>query len=224
MFSRCSMTPSRPYGAAPKCLGLVSVACREMMFYHDMPVKLSHSWSIKREPRLAIFDPILGAAQCDFVADFGLSRLCESYVYISAKRTYTPAGSTQTRPGWHTDGFGTDDINYVWCDGLPTEFCLQPFALSDDHALSMHEMHEQARSENVVTYPAFSLLRLDPAVVHRPALSVTGGFRTFVKVSISRDQYRLAGNSHNHMLDYDWDLVPRAAERNDPSIKGIIHA
>lgn len=40
--------------------------------------------------------------------------------------------------------------------------------------------------------------------------------RTFVKVSISRDKYDLIGNSHNHLLQYDWPMRPRALTRNPP--------
>jgi hypothetical protein len=41
--------------------------------------------------------------------------------------------------------------------------------------------------------------------------------RRFVKVSLSSHRYNLIGNSHNHLLDYDWQMFPRDAARNDPA-------
>jgi hypothetical protein len=40
--------------------------------------------------------------------------------------------------------------------------------------------------------------------------------RAFLKVSISKDKYDLIGNSHNYLLDYDWQMKERKQERNIP--------
>lgn len=34
------------------------------------------------------------------------------------------------------------------------------------------------------------------------------------------NRYNLAGNSHNYLFDYKWDMHPRAKTRNDPAYCG----
>lgn len=141
------------------------------------------------------------------------------FVYLTVKRLWVEPGCLGGRPGWHTDGFGTDDVNYIWSDTDPTEFCIQPFDLSDDHEISMRQMYEQAQPENIRTYGALNILRLDARHVHRCPVNVKSGYRTFARVSISADRYDMIGNARNHNLDYNWIMHPRGAVRNDVSAR-----
>ena len=118
--------------------------------------------------------------------------------------------------GWHSDGFLTDDINYVWCDKYPTIFNKTDFDLPLDDLLSMEEMDKQAMPFNDVQYNDNQLLRLTQFNIHKVAPITKGGMRAFLKVSISKDKYDLIGNSHNYLLDYDWQMKERKQERNIP--------
>lgn len=207
---------NKKYGDLPFSLGIYEVECPEMMFYQYLPIKMKGRTEITFEDRLNCFQKIIGNALCDFVGNYGLSRFVESYVYLTAKRMYAAPGCTINRPGWHSDGFMTDDINYIWCDRFPTIFNSTNFNLSQDDQLSLFEMDTQAKPDNNVIYRENELLRLDQYNIHKVDDQHTGGMRTFVKISISRDKYDLAGNSHNYKIDYNWDMRNRSEQRNIP--------
>lgn len=206
------------YGKAPLSLGVRPAECSEFMFYQYLPIKLAGASEIQGsiEPRLKCFDSLIGAACCDYVGFRGLDELVRSYVYVTAKHGLNRPTCLQNRPGWHSDGFMTDDINYIWCDRTPTEFNLSTFCLTLDDELSMDQMRDQALHRNNFTHDPMTLLRLDQFSVHRPAEPRTVEIRTFLKISFSRDKYDLIGNSHNYLLDYDWPMRARGLDRNIP--------
>lgn len=204
-------------GDAPHDLGRFDVAATEMMFVQYLPVVMAEASGTVPDLRLPMnvesFRPLVDAALRDGWTP-------GHYAYLTAKHFFVPAEGLGNRPGWHIDGFGTDDLNYVWCDRAPTEFCVQPFALSTDCGVSMLQMSAQVQAKNVRTYPTHHLLRLTNRVVHRTAENAEAGLRTFVKVSISKDRYNLAGNAHNPLFDYAWPMMARASSRNHPAMKG----
>lgn len=204
------------YGAEPKVLGKFVLDCPEMFFYQYLPIKMAGSREILVEERLKCFNEIIGAAACDFVSIRGLGRFDMSYIYLTAKSMYIKPGGGFNRPGWHSDGFLTDDINYVISDNHPTVFNSSDFSLTLDDRISMEEMEKQAKPINSYEYPDSFLLRLDQFNIHKCAEIKEVCVRTFVKLSFSPDKYNLRGNSHNYLIDYKWDMKERAAERNIP--------
>lgn len=203
------------YGALPKSLGFYDVKCQEMMFYQYYPVKFSGSPFPAYEKRLDVFSTLIGAAACDFIGQYGLDRFVNSYAYLTAKHSYQTKGNSFNRPGWHSDGFLTEDINYIWSDAAPTLFNLSEFKLTLDDQISLQEMEEQADPNHTIRTKKGYLLRLDQYNIHKVDTDYEG-MRTFVKISFSRDKYNLVGNSHNYEVDYKWDMVPRKSERNIP--------
>lgn len=204
------------YGKLPVVLGKFNVDIKEMMYYQYLPIKMATEITPTVEERLWPFRVILGTVMCDFVANFGIDRFVASYVYVSAKNLFQPSGKPFNRPGYHCDGFGTDDVNYIWSDRCPTVFQVGSFRISDDESVSMFEMEQQARRDREVRYEHGQLLRLDRYVIHKPETDYDSGLRAFLKVSISKDKYNLEGNSHNYLLDYAWDMKPRQQDRNVP--------
>lgn len=198
------------YGKAPKVVGKFEVECPEFQHVVYMPVAMANSPGIFIPKHLEWAKSLVYAAIMD--AEVGL----EAYVYLTVKHCFVTKGQYPNRPNWHSDGFGSSDLNYVWCNSTPTEFCVQPFNLSNDHTQSMIEMEQQAKAENIVTYPVNTLLRLDSGVIHRVAPVEEDGIRTFVKVSISEQQYKLKGNAHNYLFDYNWQMQDRQFQRNCP--------
>lgn len=202
------------YGALPEDLGLIDLSPAEMMFWMYCPVRVPGGLFVIPDS-LRQFEPILKAV---WVEDAELIE--ESYVYLTAKTLWVSGDYIGNRPGWHSDGFGTDDVNYIWSDRAPTEFLSADFDLPTDCPDAMAEMARRAGDpENeIVTYPNKHLLRLTPAVIHRSPVGFAPGMRSFVKVSISADRYNLLGNSINHALpDSHWPLVSRDVERNHPT-------
>ena len=204
------------YGSKPKDLGVIEIDCPEMLFYQYLPIKLIGQTEPIVEERLKCFEPLIGACCCDFIADYGLSRYMDSFIYLTVKRLYQGKGYSFNRKGYHSDGFLTNDINYLWSNSLPTVFNFGKFDLSLDDDTSMAEMEQQAKKENEFSYPKGSLLRLDQFVIHKVSDEEIEEIRTFAKVSFSKDKYDLKGNAKNYLLDYDWKMRERQNKRNIP--------
>lgn len=200
------------YGSLPADLGLLDLRVTEMMCWMYCPIA-TPSEPITLPPNLGQFRPLLEAIQ-----RYDYEAFDYKYVYLTAKTLYVSGENIGNRPGWHTDGFGGNDVNYIWSNHAPTEFLHDNFTLPVDCADAMTRMEARAAEYGeVLTYPNKHLLRLDPSVVHRPPVDFESGMRTFVKVSISKDRYNLEGNSINHALKERWPLIPRAIERNHPA-------
>ena len=203
------------FDGVPKLLGMFDLPVEEYFSYTYLPIKLVGQSSVTVERRLQVFDPIIGRACCDFIGDFGLDLFIDSYVYLTAKHAKQRAGCGFNRPGWHSDGFMSDDISYVWSNRQPTVFNPGPFVLTLDDALSMVEMEQQADETKNVTHPNGTLVRMDQSVIHKVA-EFEPGDRAFAKIVVSRDVFNLEGNSINYDLGYRWNYVERRAERNIP--------
>lgn len=205
------------YGFPPRDLGRVALAPVEMMFWLYCPVKLPDSHAMVIPPNLMQFLPLLELAKYDC-----RNRWKENYVYLTAKTLWVSPENPGNRPGWHSDGFMTDDLNYVWSDRDGTLFWEpeQPRDFVQDHVASLAEMASAASAGPVKQYPDKHLLRLDETVIHRVADFGAPAMRTFVKISVSRHKYNLVGNSINHLLPVNWAFAPRAAERNHPAADG----
>ena len=203
------------YGDLPKSLGMYKIKCQEMMFYQYLPIKLIHT-SIRIEERLNCFNDLIILSINDYVNKYGLEKYNNSYVYLTAKYMFQTTGCSFNREGYHSDGFLTNDINYIWCDKNPTIFNNSIFNLTLDDNISMLEMNNQALTENEIVYSENELLRLNQYNIHKVADVINPGMRTFVKISISKDKYDLIGNSHNYEFDYDWTMKQRQIKRNIP--------
>jgi len=204
------------YGDLPRNLGLFEVPCHEMMFVQYLPIKLANQTCPTYDKQFDCFNQIIGAAVGNFIDTFGSDVWDESYVYLTAKHMYQVPNSSFNRHGYHSDGFMTSDINYIWSDKFPTIFNTTKFNLSLDDRISIGEMEEQAVKENEITYADKSLVRLNQYNIHKVGDNSTGGLRTFIKLSFSKDKYDLIGNAHNHLLDYNWEMKERSIERNIP--------
>lgn len=138
------------------------------------------------------------------------------FVYLTAKHMYVDG--YQNRPGWHIDGFGSEDINYIWCSDNPTEVAVQHFDLSEDHIKSLSEMEDQVMDTHIKKLQPNKLYRLDNTIVHRCPPAFTPMLRTFVKLSFSNDVYNLKGNASNPLMMsgiFD-NKVQRDSTRNHP--------
>lgn len=192
----------------------LKIDCEEMLFYLHMPVKLAGSSLLRVPKRLACFEHMIYLSMTDFE---DIDHDLDYNIYLTAKSLYVTPDYIGGREGWHIDGFGTDDKTYIWSDKLETEFCVQEFSLSDDCSYSMTQMEEQAQESNIKTYGEGALLALDTSHVHRCPKADRVMRRTFAKVTFSKDRFDLKGNSHNHLLDYDWYMFERNEQRNHTS-------
>ena len=209
------------YGQLPTPITEIQVDCKEMMFYQYLPIKLVEDpqRKIALENRLEIFRPLIEKCCIDFIDKFGLSEYWDNNIYLTAKHLFQLKDTSFNRLGYHSDGFLTDDINYIWSNNHPTIFNQGKFNLTLDDKISMMEMEEQAKVENEMYFPNNTILRLDQYNIHRVMPIQYDCMRTFIKVSFSKDKYDLEGNAHNHLLDYNWEMKKRKIERNIPQSK-----
>jgi hypothetical protein len=206
------------YGSAPVDLGYVGLSPKEMMFWMYCPIKLPSQLEPTYPDNLAQFDELVFQTYFDCK-----ERWQDSYVYLTAKTLWVSKDNPGNRPGWHSDGFMTDDLNYIWSDRCGTEFWepAKLIAFTQDHHRSLGEMEYAAAyaPQYTRTYGDKHLLRLDESVIHRVAANLTSGMRSFVKISVSRSRYDLEGNSVNHAFP-EWPTVPRGVERNHTTSEG----
>lgn len=216
-------------GNLPTDLGIIDLDPSEMMFWMYLPISVPNSLVYNLPPNLRMFSPLIDIARAD-AGDFFI----DSYVYLTAKTLWVEGDYIGNRPGWHIDGYGTNDLNYIWADRAPTEFMkVDPMvSLSDDCDISLKQMEDLAAWGEQLgmmlgkqycsfhTYPDKHLLKLDNTVIHRSPVGFGSGMRTFVKISISPERYNLKGNSINHLLpETHWPLVDRQIVRNHPTYK-----
>lgn len=202
------------YGKKPDFLGLFNIQPKEYLYYQYLPIKLPNG-KIIIEERLKPFLYLIYTCEENFLIDHTFSDYDNHYIYLTVKNLYQKNKCGFNREGWHSDGFLTKDINYIWSNRQPTIFNNSKFDISPCDERSIDEMFFQAKPENDFSYPINSLLKLDQYVIHRVG-DIQEGLRCFFKLSFSKDKYDLKGNSHNYLLDYNWEMRDRKLSRNIP--------
>ena len=164
----------------------------------------------------------------------------DHYGYITVDQKVVEKGKTGRRAGAHSDAYietkgeqidltldtapiicqeeGEISHTYIIYDKFPTEFFNVSFPLTDVSCEgSLKTFDEIADASDSITYPAYTLLRLDPYVVHRCSIVPETSERTFVKISFSKKKYARKGNTINPHFTYDWQMSARSPhERNHP--------
>lgn len=214
-------------GEAPVGCGHFDTRLTEVMYYLYLPVFMRKEATHYRDIRLP--ENVCGLQS---MVDRAMREAEKrgrhyQYVYLSARKGWATPDNPLNRPGWHCDGFGTDDLNFVWWSGPGTRFAVGDFGnISVDHIESLKQFeatiyldeHGPFPKLNVFSPPQGNLYMLTPRVVHAtPLIGAPGCMREYIKVSLSDDRYNLENNSHNYLFDYNWPLHPREVIRNDPA-------
>lgn len=193
-------------------VGTFNLSPTEMCFVQYLPIKMRALKSIRIPRNIGWIEPLVDRV-CKGAGDLF------DYIYVTVKYTYVSEGCSSNRPGWHIDGYGSDDVNYIWYDKFPTEIMKGTIPnLSEDHEESLKQMEEYEPKE-IITFPENSLLRLDNTIIHRVAPIKESGMRAFVKITLSKHKYNLKGNAHNYLFDYDWKMYDRKESRNHPFVE-----
>lgn len=201
------------YGSLPQIVGKFDFDLPEVMHYLYLPVVIGNSDIALPHNIACCIEMVKGSI--DFHAK---DRKKYRYIYLTARKGWASPDNPLNRPGWHCDGFGTDDMNFVWWVGPGTRFAIQDFEnISADHVESLKQFELQIDPHSIVTYPQKTLLAIDPYCVHAtPLIDAPGCWRQFIKISCSNHRYNLENNSHNYLFDYEWPLHSRETLRNDP--------
>lgn len=205
------------YGKPPIFLDDFKFDLQEVMYYLYLPIFMrghhGRNGELRVPPNLEVCMPLIN---CCFLYCNTVLMKKYDYMYISARKGWATKDNPLNRPGWHADGFGTDDVNMVWWTGPGTRFALQPFeGIEADHCRSLEQFDEQVRPECIHTYPEKKLFVIHPDVVHATPIIEVPCMRQYVKISLSNNRYNLENNSHNYLFDYEWELHSRDVVRND---------
>lgn len=202
------------YGDQPIRVRAFDFELPEVMYYLYLPVRMPGGSHVRLPPNVECCRGMIEA-----VISLHNPWLESSIVYLSARKGWASPDNPLNRPGWHCDGFGTDDMNYVWWAGPGTRFSHQIFTgISNDHIESLKQFDEQVDPAQVWSPPQKVLYALTPRCAHStPEVKPPGCMRQFVKISVSTQRYNLENNSHNYLFDYDWPMHSRDAIRNDTS-------
>lgn len=116
---------SYEYGIAPHMLRAIHLPeWQEFMHYQYLPVYMSNlAHEVRLPPRLEFLKPVVFEAMGDWDDHHPQADAWDPvYIYVTAKRGWASPESPLNRPGWHCDGFGSDDWNYIWSDVWPTRW------------------------------------------------------------------------------------------------------
>lgn len=191
-------------GSPPSVIATVGLKPSEFMYYLYMPISMAGRCEIELPKRLMYTLDLIAPAcnDCEWI---------DKYIYLTVKSMFVDSACIGNRPGWHIDGFQSNgDINYIWYDANPTEFAVQSFSqIPNDDQASMVEIENQIIHSSIKQYSSSTLLKLDESVVHRATPNAVTCFRTFIKITVSEHKFTNFGNSHNHLLDYNWPTGER---------------
>lgn len=137
--------------------------------------------------------------------------------YLSIKHEYVNPLSIGNRPGWHIDGFKSDQFNFIWFDSIPTEVCTGSFHLTNDHNISLEEMMVQSSGNDKFkhTLPVNTLYEMNKECVHAPSYNTYNPIlRTFIKITFSKEQFNCIGNAWNYKLPHIKMTSHRNIHRN----------
>lgn len=213
---------TQPYGAPPQLIDVFpDMDLVELQFLQYLPIFMPDVSVVRMPPNLFAIHDFRHMLHAVMEDNGGLEKMAADglYVYVTTRHGFATPGNPLNRPGWHCDGFGTQDLNYIWWNRWGTRFAGQPFFNIDSgHVKSMEQFEQQLDPEKVYTPETGGLYRLTPFVVHTtPEIPEPGGMRQFIKFSVSPHRYNLLGNTHNYLFEYDWKMYERDALRNDPA-------
>ena len=208
----------KTYGNEPiEIASDVIVDNSEMYFYQYLPIHIDRTGYVAIPSQLLPLSEIVWQCITDFRKNIN-EDWTDYYIYLTAKCLYVKGGANLNRMGWHCDGFMTDDINYIWSDCIPTEYVTGEFNLIQDHEKSIDQMNRLFYHSEPLKCKPNSIYRLDETIIHRCDYnrSKNAILRHFIKISFSKEKYNLKGNSHNYLLDYNWEMKERSLNRNHP--------
>lgn len=205
-------------GREPVYCGQFEFDLSEVMYYLYIPVVMGREWRrIELPHNLRCLSPMIAASRHRAEQLYGWE---PKYAYVSARKGWATKDNPLNRPGWHIDGYGSNDLNFVWWAGDGTRFAIQDFEdISLDHNVSLKQFEEQLDTTKIKTYPEKGLYMIDQTIVHSTPDVQVPHMRQYVKISLSEHTYNLENNSHNYGFQYNWKMHTREEVRNDP-IKG----
>lgn len=139
------------------------------------------------------------------------------YTYITVDCKEVELSEQQRHGGLHVDGFQGARIspktkitrNYVMTTNGGTRFYPQPFIVVDETKYNVFQGFDLQAKDIFFTAKENVAYFMDAYTVHESGLAERAGMRTFLRVTYDLKKFDRSGNTHNSMLNYDWDMIER---------------
>ena len=125
----------------PESIGEYYFNSKEYCQYLYLPVMFAGDPEIYLEPRLEFLRGMINDTVNDYITNNYSGQFNDEYIYLTIKQTFIPKDTHHNRPEFHSDGFLTDDVNYIYFDKYPTEFMIGNFNVPKHDELSMVEFN-----------------------------------------------------------------------------------
>ena len=186
----------------------------------DMPIRLRGESQVYKLPsEIKMFQETIQT-----IIDHAHTVLPEEHMkasncYLTIDQSWVEKGTTQRKPGIHTDGFqGSNMFNnatinhgYIVSNLVPTAFYTEPFYFGHlDPRVHNYfsEMDQQGLSMTPLMTDEFDIYLMTAYSPHAATIAQQSGYRTFLRIIYDKDKYNRYGNSINRLLDYQWEMIP----------------
>lgn len=184
----------------------------------DMPIKMPGSEYRLPAEFAAWSEAVAMAASFEHTHNKAVD---DFHAYLTVDQIWVEPGTSQRKSGLHVDGYQgarispkvACDRSYIAVSNTPPVIHNQAFPIEhlDDSKLNVfHEFDRLAHESSAIIPEAFRMVFMDCYTVHGTRPMPLGGERTFFRLSYSVRQYDRLGNSHNHLFDYNWNMVERS--------------
>lgn len=220
-MSEQNLSPRKVFNGEFKFPNVIPFWEQQMLFEQYQLIKTKGKLvdSIELPPEHSALLSLVFKSLDDFDRFYGSSE--EHYVYLTIKRGYHSNFNPHNRGGWHIDGYGTEDVNYVWCDAHPTEYVEMESPTNLCHEECLSYLEREATEYQIHEIKPYQLYDIGRAV-HRVSSKEFDGMRTFIKISFSEQPYSHLGNKINpkFIKEYKtWNWVERQKQRNCPNVE-----
>lgn len=180
----------------------------------DMPLRLAGDSEYLLPEEWAGLAPLISNLIAQEHATNPNWREYNTYLTIDCKPV--KASEQQRHGGLHVDGFQGSRIdpktkitrNYVMTTNGGTRFYPQRFIVADETRFNVFQGFDiqaeryEIAEENIAYF-------MDAYCVHESGIAERDSLRTFLRLTYDLKPFDRAGNTHNAMLDYDWEMVAR---------------
>jgi hypothetical protein len=203
-------------GRAPHPIPSVSTKPLEAKYPRclDMPIRLAGETEYFLPEEWAGLQPLIESIiGVEHVHNANWS---DYYTYITIDCKEIELGEQQRHGGLHVDGFQGIRIdpktkitrNYVMTTNGGTRFYPQPFIVVDEEKFNVFQGFDLQAEDYIVAEENLAYF-MDAYTVHESGISERKGLRTFLRVTYDLKKFDRLGNTHNSMLDYQWEMFDR---------------
>lgn len=181
----------------------------------DMPLRLSGTKNYALPEEWQTLAPLLESIIA--VEHAHNPHWADYHTYLTIDAKYVVKEEQQRHGGLHVDGFQGSRIedktkitrNYVLTTNGGTRFYQQPFIVVDETKFNVFQGFDLQAEANPMVAKENTIYFMNAYTVHESGLASYDGLRTFLRLTYDLKKFDRAGNTHNSMLDYSWDMVAR---------------